>query len=149
MRDPSYARVSVLSSSLTDSESLFKEESIKEVRVSEERSSGWDFDAFWNPYPNKVGKSDARKSFERVRKSGRVGFDNLMAAWRRYIAKTDDRPWCNPATWLNQGRWEDQPATNGGRNGIDRNGGIASNHSRQGFASIALKRAREASETGR
>jgi hypothetical protein len=141
-----HARVDVLSS-LSDSESLFKEESFKEARISEERSSGWNFDAFWNPYPNKVGKTDARKSFERIRKSGRVTFEDLMMAWRRYIAKTDDRPWCNPATWLNQGRWEDQPAQNGGANGIDRNGSSAGGRERQGggFASLALKRAREAS----
>lgn len=126
------------------SESLFKLESTEDKNLRQ-----WDFDEFWKPYPNKVGKDAARAAFVRVQKSNRVTFADLMAAWRRYIAKTDDRPWCNPATWLNQGRWEDQPATNGGRNGIDRNGGIASNHSRQGFASIALKRAREASETGR
>ena len=29
--------------------------------------------------------------------------DALMAALLRYAAKTDDRPWCNPATWLNGG----------------------------------------------
>jgi hypothetical protein len=29
----------------------------------------------------------------------------------RYAAKTDDRPWCNPETWINQGRWEDRPAS--------------------------------------
>jgi hypothetical protein len=35
----------------------------------------------------------------------------LLAGVRRYIAtKPEDHPWCNPATWLNQGRWEDEPA---------------------------------------
>lgn len=40
----------------------------------------------------------------------RVPMDDLMAGLRRYVAKTDDRPWSNPATWLNQDRWDDQPA---------------------------------------
>lgn len=30
---------------------------------------------------------------------------------QRYIAtKPPDRNWCNPATWLNQERWRDEPA---------------------------------------
>jgi hypothetical protein len=33
-----------------------------------------------------------------------------MAGLEKYIAKTDDRPWCNPATWIHQDRWNDQPA---------------------------------------
>ena len=77
----------------------------------------WSFDDFWRQYPHKVGKADARKSFERVERSGAVKLEDLMLGIMRYAAKTDDRPWCNPATWLNQGRWEDQPAMlNGGHN---------------------------------
>ena len=78
----------------------------------EEQASGrWSFDDFWKLYPHKVGKDDAKRSFDRVRKSKMVDFAALMAGLLRYSAKTDDRPWCNPATWLNQGRWSDQPAT--------------------------------------
>jgi hypothetical protein len=39
-----------------------------------------------------------------------VTIEALMDGLARYVAKTDDRPWCNPATWLHQARWEDQPA---------------------------------------
>lgn len=67
------------------------------------------FDEFWAVYPNKVGKPDAAKAFQRA--GQRVGFETLMAGLRRYVGKTDDRPWCNPATWLNQDRWADEPAT--------------------------------------
>lgn len=66
---------------------------------------------FWPIYPNRVGKDAARKSWERA--VGRASVSEIMAGLRRYVAKTDDRPWCNPATWLNQGRWADEPATNG------------------------------------
>jgi hypothetical protein len=34
----------------------------------------------------------------------------MMIGLEAYVDKTDDRPWCNPATWLNEGRWDDQPA---------------------------------------
>jgi hypothetical protein len=66
---------------------------------------------FWEKYPNKVGKADALQKLQRARKQG-VPWSELMAGLIRYTQKTDDRPWCNPATWLNQQRWTDDPATN-------------------------------------
>lgn len=78
-----------------------------------ERARGalvWPFDEFWAKYPHKVGKQDALRAFHRAERSAATSFENLMLALDRYIAKRDDRPWCNPATWLNQGRWDDQPA---------------------------------------
>lgn len=72
------------------------------------RARGGEFERFWADYPHKVGKRDAKKAFERARK--RADFDTIMAGLRRYAAKRDDRPWCNPATFLNQDRWGDQPA---------------------------------------
>lgn len=72
-------------------------------------SSPREFERFWAEYPHKVGKRDAEAAFVRARR--RVEFDPLMAGLAAYVAKTDDRPWCNPATWLNQDRWEDRPAT--------------------------------------
>lgn len=72
-------------------------------------SSPAEFDQFWAIYPNKVGKRDAEKAFSKARK--RADLETILAGLRRYVAKTDDRPWCNPSTWLNQDRWEDRPAT--------------------------------------
>jgi len=74
-------------------------------------SSPADFDAFWSIYPNRVGKRDAEKSFLKALK--RADLETILAGLRRYVAKTDDRPWCNPATWLNQDRWDDAPAPSG------------------------------------
>jgi hypothetical protein len=65
-------------------------------------------DNFWPRYPNKVGKADAERSFAKARRQ--ASLDAILAGLDRYVAKTDDRPWCNPATWLNQARWTDQPA---------------------------------------
>lgn len=67
-----------------------------------------EFAEFWSAYPHKVGKRDAEKAFAKART--RASFDAIMAGLRRYAAKTDDRPWCNPATFLNQDRWEDAPS---------------------------------------
>lgn len=65
---------------------------------------------FWSKYPHKVGKPDALGKLDRARKSGATTWATLWAGLERYIAKTDDRPWCNPATWIHQQRWTDQPA---------------------------------------
>ena len=71
-----------------------------------------DFEAFWKAFPKKTGKKAALKAWKNAR--DKPGIDVILAAiehqraspqWQRdggqYIP--------NPATWLNQGRWEDQP----------------------------------------
>jgi hypothetical protein len=88
----------------TDTE---KKESARE-RASASPSG---FDEFWALYPNKVGKDAAAASYRKALK--RESHTEIMGGLRRYRAKTDDRPWCNPDTWLNQGRWADQPAGTG------------------------------------
>lgn len=92
-----------------------KEEERKNAREKPRASPA--FDTFWERYPNRIGKDAARKAFEKIEKSGRVSIENLMIGLEKYVRKTDDRPWCNPATWLNQGRWDDQPAA-----GVQQNG---------------------------
>ena len=111
---------------------------------------GWPSDAwvqFYVKYPHKIGKADAFKAFNNVRRKGAVKFEDMMAGLDSYVNKTDDRPWCNPATWLNQGRWEDKPAANrggsDGRTGTDSGSGGGAG---EGFSAFAARRAREASE---
>lgn len=77
-------------------------------REGEEEPASGQFDQFWSLYPNKCGKKAAHKKFDIALKT--VSFERLMTALRAYVGKTDDRPWCNPETWLNQGRWDDEPA---------------------------------------
>lgn len=66
------------------------------------------FEEFWMIYPNKVGKPKAETAYSKaiLRSDERT----IMAGLERYVTKTDDRQWCNPATWLNQDRWTDVPA---------------------------------------
>lgn len=79
----------------------------EEKRASARRFSPG-FDQFWSIYPNRVGKREAEKAF--LKAIGRADIETILSGLRRYAAKTDDRPWCNPATWLNQDRWDDAPA---------------------------------------
>lgn len=97
------------SRSASISVSVSKEESSLRSESSSQPSAArlW-WDEFWALFPNKVGKADAVKAFDKARK--RVDRQTMLAGLQRYVDKTDDRPWCNPSTWLNQDRWADQPA---------------------------------------
>lgn len=64
---------------------------------------------FWPAYPHKIGKPVAFDKFEIARRS--TSLEAIMAGLSRYVAsKPPDRNWCNPATWLHQARWTDEPA---------------------------------------
>lgn len=66
-----------------------------------------EFEAWWKLYPRKVGKDAAREKFGKARK--RVSAEALMQAVKVYMqTKPDYADWCHPATWLNQGRWQDE-----------------------------------------
>ena len=70
-----------------------------------------DFDKFWREYPKKVGKGAAKKAFEKARKKASI--ETLVTAVRRQKCgsqwtKDDGQYIPNPATWLNQERWEDE-----------------------------------------
>jgi uncharacterized protein YdaU (DUF1376 family) len=67
------------------------------------------FVEWWLEYPHKVGEPVALKSYRRA--LARASPADLLDGLRRYIAnKPPDRNWLNPATFLNQDRWKDQPA---------------------------------------
>lgn len=69
------------------------------------------FKLFWEEYPRKVGKIAARKAFDRAIKLATIE-DMLMAISRQKVSdqwKKDNGAFIpHPATWLNQGRWEDE-----------------------------------------
>lgn len=73
---------------------------------------GGRFTEFWAMYPKKVGKGAAEKAFERIRPDKQT-FDRMVSA---ISAQKQSRQWRenngqyipNPATWLNQRRWEDE-----------------------------------------
>ena len=79
----------------------------KQSEVMEER-----FERFWSVYPKKVGKGDARKSFLKIAPSDALLGEMLAAiaaASASFQWKKDKGRFIpNPATWLNQQRWEDE-----------------------------------------
>jgi hypothetical protein len=78
------------------------------------------FRRFWEAYPRKVGKEAARRAFAKVK----VDVSLLLHAVQE---QRQSEQWTkdggkyipNPATWLNQGRWEDKlPGSTADRNRI-------------------------------
>ena len=108
-----------------DAVSLLPSTATTSYSVKEERSEivalGREFaETFYPIYPHHVGRPKAEIAFRKARK--RASLEMIMAGLERYRAKTDDRPWCNPATWLNQDRWDDKPGPTQEGNGHGRAG---------------------------
>jgi hypothetical protein len=70
------------------------------------------FDDFWSAYPKKVGKAEALKAWKRIKPDAdkyakildAVALQKDGGQWKR----ENGRFIPNPATWLNQGRWDDE-----------------------------------------
>lgn len=74
------------------------------------------FDVFWIAYPKKVGKDAAKKSFAKVKLDISVLLEAIEKQKKSEQWTKDGGQYIpNPATWLNQGRWEDElPEKKGG-----------------------------------
>ena len=72
------------------------------------------FETFWKAYPRKVGKGAAEKIFKKIHPSGEIlrkMLDAIEAQSHSDQWKRDNGQYVpNPATWLNQTRWEDEVA---------------------------------------
>ena len=82
-----------------------------DIEIDIDKKHNTAFDRFWSEYPKKVGKKAAERAFNTAKKSATV--DTMIAAiqkqkqgeqWR----KNGGQYVPNPATWLNQGRWDDE-----------------------------------------
>lgn len=99
-------------------------------------------ETFWPAYPNKVGKPKAFKAFVAARKF--AAMPAIMAGLSRYVdAKPHDRQWLNPATFLNQERWADQPAASDAKPPVNGNGSHPFDPGNEQDAMIALAIGRE------
>jgi len=71
------------------------------------------FDEFWAIYPRKVGKIGAQRYWQRMRRKG-TDFRQVIAAAERFRDEcrangTDLKYIPHPASWLNRGRYADDP----------------------------------------
>ena len=70
------------------------------------------FDQFWSVYPRKIGKEAARKAWRRIKPTA-DHLEKILAAVKKakgsYQWQKDNGQYIpHPATWLNQGRWDDE-----------------------------------------
>lgn len=96
--------------------------STREERIGEERSReeqrGEDIllASIWDAYPKKVAKEAGLKAMRKVIAEGRITPENLLQKVRAYAEATKLWPDAkrqfipHPATWFNDGRYEDDPA---------------------------------------
>ena len=85
---------------------------VREASTGEAAHEG--FEAFWREYPRKIGKQAALKAWKRIRPGKQLTARIVEAIqaqveanhFRGNDGQVDYIP--NPATWLNQGRWEDE-----------------------------------------
>jgi len=67
------------------------------------------FDEFWKVYPRKIGKQAAEKAFAKACKT--TAPNDIIAGAARYADDPNrvDAFTAHPTTWLNAGRWNDEP----------------------------------------
>ena len=83
----------------------------KEKTPSSADADGPSFDDFWQQYPRKVGKQDAKKVWLRKVKHSPAadiiaGLSRWQAYWKRENTQQEFIP--HPSTWLQRGSWEDE-----------------------------------------
>lgn len=90
-------------------------ESIHTITIPYKKRESYDsraFDAFWAVYPRRIGKRAAAEKFRAAVKSG-VPAERITEAAGRYSQhcrdnRTAEKYIKHPATWLNQGCWDDE-----------------------------------------
>lgn len=96
----------------------------------EEPPGDWTFAAFWGVYPRRVGKAAAERAWAKAIKraprwkiirGARLYAEERADVARRRGQAEADRFTAHPATWLNAGRWDDEPtvADQGRDRGVD------------------------------
>jgi hypothetical protein len=101
-----------LTVTVTETETVTKTKTETQTKTAPDGDGGR-FARFWEAYPKKVGKGDAERAWKKVAKPSEA-LDGILEAlrWQRM-----SRQWMkdggqyipNPATYLNQRRWEDEP----------------------------------------
>lgn len=80
------------------------------IKKDRDKSLSDRFEEFWQIVPRKAAKEKARQSFAKATRS--VPPETIITAMRRYADQRkgqDPQFTAHPASWLNAGRWTDEP----------------------------------------
>jgi hypothetical protein len=86
-----------------------KASSITEIttEITTERNTNDHFSVFWEEYPRKIGKGQARKAFAAALR--KTDIDTILTALRKHKKHWHEPKFIpHPSTWLNGERWEDE-----------------------------------------
>lgn len=99
---------SLLCSELTGNQLTLHNTAGQEIRPKPEPDR---FDEFWQAYPRRVAKDAARKRWDVLRRRGvdQQVMINGAKAYAQEVTGKDQQFTAHAATWLNAGRWEDEP----------------------------------------
>lgn len=114
--DETSARVLALSEAGKRGAEIKKALHEKKPKPSKLAASTTDFEQFWQAYPKKIGKLAALQAWKKaVEKTTVVDILHAIDIAKKceQWTKESGRFIPNPSTWLNQGRWSDQPLSNG------------------------------------
>lgn len=80
------------------------------INISSSSNDDGQFEAFWQIYPRKVGKQAALKAWVKARKTASA--QQILEGARTYARQRDGEDpmyTAHPSSWLNAGRWDDEP----------------------------------------
>ena len=69
------------------------------------------FESFWGVYPRRIAKKEAMKKFDKAVGDGADPQKIIdgAKAYSRSVEGKEQKYIAHPSTWLNQGRWDDEP----------------------------------------
>ncbi len=81
-------------------------------KIRKEKEYNTDFLSFWNNYPNKIGKKKSFKDW--LKAKDKPSIEMILQKLSEQIkseqwTKDNGQYIPNPSTWINQGRWDDEP----------------------------------------
>lgn len=87
------------------------------ARAEQRRWADEAFAEFWAIYPRRVGKIAARKAWDKARPTPEL-LEKIKNALSWQVEDWDDPQFIPyPKTWINQGRWDDEPPQRAPKNG--------------------------------
>lgn len=102
------------------------------------------FIIFWNSFPRKIAKANARKAFAKAIKL--TTLEVMLDAITKYVAhKPAYADYCHPASWLNGARYEDEYEPTQPKVSVTRPSETAEQHRRR---EILIAKFREARDSG-
>lgn len=101
-----------LNNAVSDVSITPKKLEVRSQKLEKNKYSCANFDSFWNAYPRKIGKAAAFKKWQSLKKNlpsiDRV-LESIETQKQTDQWKKDGGQFIpHPATWLNQGRWDDE-----------------------------------------